>query len=234
MNDINETESKAQNDVQQNIGLKKKRTSLSSVSVRINLFTLCFIIASVLALIGSIVALVLKLGVGLIVLGALLITLGAIAAFNTGKFKALNDENDTLKFPKLSKIGIIILIVSLVLGLSSIAFGIVMCIGYGDNCEEVTYTYDFEKSENIFEAGVDNYCTVKVSPESAGKYIVKIKGAVLKEITTGNGKQIYPLLITGEDGECYSVFLITNLDYFLRLHATDREFSIELNKENIN
>ena len=200
-------------------------TSLLDILARVSLFTWCFIIASVLALAGTVTALILKASVGLIVLGALTILLGAVAAFNTDRFKASGSENTNSKPCRLTKIGIIILAISLALGICSLAFGIVMCIGTE---EDIIYTYDFSKLENSFTPGSDKTCTVEVLPESAGMYTLKIKGATLDGITSEKGNKIYPTQNT--DGEYYSVFMIINTKYLFNLHSTDESFSIELEK----
>ena len=211
-----------------NTEARKNRASISEFLAKLGLFTRCFIIASALALAGSVTALILKASVGLLVLGALTILLGAVAAFNTEKFTASKSESSDSKPCKLTKADIIILVVSLVLGICSLAFGIVMCIGAKD--EELIYTYDFTSTENVFSPGADKSCTVEVSPENAGMYTLKIKGAHLDGITTEKGNKIYPTQNTDEDGECYSVFLVINTAYSFSLHSTDASFSIELEK----
>ena len=202
--------------------------SLSRVLEHVGVFTLCFVIASVLAIAGSIVALVLNLGVGLIVLGISVIVLGIIAAFNTGRFNAYGVENNDDKLSKLSKIGVIILIASLTLGLCSVAFGIAMTLDSKDDEKEVTYTYDFSKQENTFKSEENKHCTLKLSTDRAGFHTVKIKGASLEGIRNGMGNEIIPSSATDDGGESYSVFLVTNLDYFISLRTTGTEFSIEI------
>ena len=211
-----------------NTEAKNPVSSLSGIWAKLGLFTRCFIIASILALAGSVTALILKVSVGLLVLGALTILLGAVAAFNAKKFTASKSESSDSNPCKLTKAGIIILVVSLVLGICSLAFGIVMCIGAKD--EELIYTYDFTSTENVFSPGADKSCTVEVSPENAGMYTLKIKGAHLDGITTEKGNKISPTPITDDDGECYSVFLVINTAYSFSLHSTDASFSIELEK----
>ena len=211
-----------------NTKAKNPVSSLSRIWAKLGLFTRCFIIASTLALAGSVTALILKVSVGLLVLGALTILLGAVPAFNTEKFTASKSESSDSNPCKLTKAGIIILVVSLVLGICSLAFGIVMCIGAKD--EELIYTYDFTSTENVFSPGADKSCAVEVSPENAGMYTLKIKGAHLDGITTEKGNKIYPTPNTDEDGECYSVFLVINTAYSFSLHSTDASFSIELEK----
>lgn len=209
----------------------KKFAFLSSVLDKTGVFTFCFAVSVSLALVGAAIALILNLGVGLIVLGALVIISDAVAAFNTEKFKLLHNLSSSESL-KLTKIGIIILVASLLLGSCSLAFGIIMRTDLEGAETEAIYTYDFSKQENIFESGVDKYCLVKVLPKTAGIYTVKIKGAELDSITNGNGKKIYPTLVTNDGEESYSLFLITNLDYFIRLHTTNEEFSIEVNNTN--
>ena len=217
--------------IKDNSETKKSTASLPGIFTKLNKFTLCFISVSIPAMAGAVTALVLNLSIGLVVLGVLVMLLGAVAAFSTGRFCVCGCKNNPLKFPKITKIGIIILVISLVLGICSLAFGIVMCISTED-AEEITYTYDFAKSENIFAPDSDKICTVKVSPESAGMYTVRINGAALDGITNGTGNKIYPIANTNTDGECYSVFLIINTDYFFKLHTTDAKFSIEIEEKN--
>ena len=209
---------------------KNSSSSLSDIFAKTSMFARCFIPASLLALAISITVLIMKIGVGLIVFGALIILLGVIAAFNTEKFKTSSSESVDTQPRKITKTSIIILVALLVLGVASIAFGIVMCIGTGEN--ELIYTYDFASTENTFAPGTDKSCTVEVSPEIAGMYTVKIKGAVLDGITTEKGNKIYPTTSDDTDTESYSVFLIINTKYLFSLSSTDAEFSIEFEKTN--
>ena len=222
MDNTNLTNDNISNEKAKNIG-----ASLLEIFAKLGMFTRCFIIASVVAIIASVTMLILRPNVGLIVLGALIILFGGIATFNTDKFR-LRDNGDTDKSPRLTKIGVIILITTLVFGICSLAVGIVMCI----NEEEIVYTYDFTKAENTFSPGEDKSCTIKVTPETAGMYTVKITGATLGDITNGKGNKIYPVKNTDTD-DSYSVFLIINTDYFFQIQSTDSEFSIEFEKSEI-
>ena len=212
-----------------NINNEKAKTigaSLLCIFARLGIFARCFIIASVVAIIFSVTMLILRPSVGLIVLGALTILLSGISAFNTDKFRITDCENAD-KSPKLTKIGVIILITTLILGICSLACGIVMLL----DTEDLVYTYDFAKEENTFAPGADKLCTVKVTPDTAGMYTVTIKGATLDGITNGRGNKIYPIANTDSD-ETYTVFLVINTDYLFQIHSIGDAFSIKLEKSN--
>lgn len=222
MNNTNETVIKSKE-------VTANRAFLSYIWTRLGFFARCFIIASVAAITVSITALIIKLSVGLIISGAIFILLGAVAAFNTEKFKAMPDERID-RSHKLTKTGTIVLVISLILGIFALTLGIFMCVNVNE--EEPIYTYDFANPENTFTPGANEFCTVKVSPEIAGIYTVKIKGATLDGITNSRGNKIYPTPSADGGDESYSVFLIINTDYLFRIHSTDAEFSIEFEKSN--
>ena len=136
---------------------------------------------------------------------------------------------------KLSKIGKIILAVSLIVGLSFVALGIFKCVENEKTKNDSTkktaiHEYDNDADKNIFVTDKDDYCNVKFKPLSAGNHTVCIKGATLECITDAKGHTIKGTAdnTAAEGYECsYTIFLTLGTEYTFKLRSDSG--SVEIN-----
>ena len=151
------------------------------------------------------------------------------------KVEELTQDTSVKKPRKLGKVSIIILISSLIVGLTLLTlavFGIVNYIKDKNQIEpeeEIVFVYDGTKDVNTFEVGSNKYFTVKFTPqaENIGFHIIKIKGASIASIKMSNGNKItaQPAEATDDGYTNYSAFLYQ--EYSFRLYSTDATVSIQ-------
>jgi len=228
------------NDIQEN-----HTSILSDMLDKVSIYGICFITGAVIALGCSVFMFRVNTYLGCIVLGAVITVFGTALAFTSRLLKLVCDSQSavgTTDAPKnmtLGKVGIIILTISLAIGLSLTAFGIVMHIKDAkENASspyvEATYIYNSANTENTFEVDANEYSKVKFSPEAAGYYVIGLDNAILQGVTDNKNREIVYNNITEMDGDYdnyYRVFLTAGSEYTFRIFSNDFTVSVEIEKD---